>query len=191
MHGRYPRDVVASLATRGAALPVQPGDMNVVSAPLDVLGVNYYFDTCVSAEAGEVRSGPSTGMGWPVTPSGLTALLARVGRDYPGVPLVVTENGALYDDRPDDRGFVDDLERTAFLRAHIGAVLAARRAGVDVRGYFAWSLLDNFEWAHGYGPRFGLVRTDFSTQRRTLKRSRLWYRDLIAASRRRDGMTPG
>ncbi|GIH99978.1 GH1 family beta-glucosidase [Planobispora takensis] len=182
VHGRYPEDVVADLAARGAVLPIRDGDLAVVSAPIDVLGVNYYFDATLAA-TGEVRTGPLTGMGWPITPDGCTELLLRIGRDYPGLPMVVTENGAAFDDDPGDDGFVLDEERTAFLAAHIRAVERARDLGADVRGYFAWSFMDNFEWGHGYGPRFGLVRVDYATQRRIPKQSALWYRDRIAGSR--------
>nr|BFE82445.1 GH1 family beta-glucosidase [Planobispora longispora] len=182
VHGRYPDDVVADLAGRGAVLPVREGDLELISAPLDVLGVNYYFDATLSA-GGEVRTGPLTGMGWPITPEGCADLLLRIGRDYPGLPMVVTENGAAFDDVAGDDGFVHDEDRVAFLAAHVAAVRLAREKGADVRGYFAWSFLDNFEWGHGYGPRFGLVRVDYPTQRRIPKQSAIWYRETIKSYR--------
>ncbi|MDI1461233.1 GH1 family beta-glucosidase [Catellatospora sp. KI3] len=182
VHGRYPADVLADLAERGVALPIADGDMAVVGQPLDVLGVNYYFDATLNA-AGEVRTGPLTGLGWPVTPSGLTELLLRLSRDYPGLPLVITENGAAFTDEPDADGYVEDTGRAAFLQAHVDAVDAALAQGADVRGYFVWSLLDNFEWGHGYGPRFGIVRVDYTTQQRTLKASAHRYREIIAGRR--------
>jgi beta-glucosidase len=106
-------------------------------------------------------------------------LLVRVGRDYPGVPMVITENGAAFEDRPDANGFVDDEDRIDYLASHVAAVAEAREAGADIRGYFVWSLLDNFEWAYGYDKRFGIVRVDYGTQRRIPKRSALWYRETI------------
>ncbi|OLR89441.1 GH1 family beta-glucosidase [Actinokineospora bangkokensis] len=197
--GSYPQDVVADLAARGAALPVQDGDLEVISTPLDLLGVNYYFSQQVSGvdESGsavdaaglpvgrEVPTGrPVTAMGWEITPGGMTELLTRLHRDY-GLPMYITENGAAFDDVADDDGFVDDADRTAYFAAHLAAVAAARQAGADLRGYFAWSLMDNFEWSYGYAKRFGIVRVDYETQRRTPKRSALWYRDTIR--RVRDG----
>ena len=180
INGRYPPDVLDDLAARGVTVPIADGDLKVISTPIDVLGVNYYFDTLLTA-AGELRSQPLTGLGWPITPDGLTELLLRLHREYSGLPVVVTENGAAFPDEPNGDGKVDDVDRTAFLAAHIDAVDRARDAGADVRGYFVWTLLDNFEWGHGYGPRFGIVQVDHETQRRTLKRSALWYRDQIRA----------
>lgn len=126
---------------------------------------------------------PVTSMGWEVEPHGLTELLERVHRDYSGpagIPLYVTENGAAFDDEVAADGAVHDAERVAFLESHLDAILDAHEAGVDVRGYFYWSLLDNFEWAWGYHKRFGLVRVDYETQQRTPKDSALAYRDIIA-----------
>jgi beta-glucosidase len=120
-------------------------------------------------------------MGWTVEPSSLTALLLRLRRDYGAIPLRITENGSAFDDPPvDGQAVVEDPERVAYLRDHIAAVERAVAEGVDVRGYYVWSLLDNFEWEHGYNSRFGIVAVDFESQRRAPKRSALWYRDLIA-----------
>ena len=119
-------------------------------------------------------------MGWPIVPEALTDLLLAIRRDYGDVPLVVTENGAAFEDRLDN-GVVEDPRRVQYLRSHVAAVDLARQQGVDVRGYYVWSLLDNFEWEHGYGKRFGIVYVDYATQQRIPKRSALWYRDLIAA----------
>jgi beta-glucosidase len=128
----------------------------------------------------EVPTGrPVTAMGWEVVPEGFTELLTRIGREYPGLPMVITENGAAYDDRVDDTGFVADDDRVGYLESHLAAVAAARQAGADIRGYFAWSLMDNFEWAYGYDKRFGIVRVDYDTQVRTPKKSALWYRDTV------------
>jgi beta-glucosidase len=122
-------------------------------------------------------------MDWPVVPGALTELLLRIKRDYGDLPLLITENGAAFTDRLDG-GAVDDERRLEYLRAHIAAVERAREQAVDVRGYYVWSLLDNFEWEWGYGKRFGIVYVDYPTQRRIPKRSALWYRDMIA---RRNG----
>jgi beta-glucosidase len=122
-----------------------------------------------------------TAMGWPVDPQGMTDVLLGLRNRYRSAlpPIVITENGAAF---TDDivRGAVHDADRIAFLDAHIRAVRKAMDAGIDVRGYLVWSILDNFEWADGYGPRFGLVRVDYATQRRTPKDSYYWYRKLIA-----------
>jgi beta-glucosidase len=194
VHGRYPQDIVADLAARGVKLPVQDGDLAVISTPIDVLGVNYYFSTLHSGvdEQGRtedadgvpvdraVESGrPQTAMGWEIVPEGFTKLLVRLSRDYPGLPMVITENGAAFDDQPDETGFVADDDRVDYFVSHLGAVATARQQGADIRGYFAWSLLDNFEWAYGYDKRFGIIRVDYDTQVRTPKRSALWYRDTI------------
>ena len=125
---------------------------------------------------------PLTAMGWEIEPQGLHELLVRLDRDY-GVPIVITENGAAFDDAPAGNGVVEDPRRVAYLEGHLDAVARAIADGVDVRGYFAWSLMDNFEWSRGYAKRFGIVHVDYETQRRTVKRSGEWYRDLIARTR--------
>jgi beta-glucosidase len=198
VHGRYPHDVVADLAARGVTLPVRDGDLDIISTPIDVLGVNYYFGSLLSGvdengrstdadghpiDRAVPRGRPVTAMGWEILPDCFTELLVRLGRDYPGLPMVVTENGAAFDDVPDEHGFVSDHERTAYLQSHIRAVADARERGADVRGYFAWSLLDNFEWDSGYDKRFGIVRVDYDTQARIPKSSALWYRDIIRRTR--------
>lgn len=129
------------------------------------------------------RGLPVTGMGWEVQPDGLRRLLNRVQQDYTGpagIPVYITENGAAYEDAPDAAGFVDDQDRLAYFDAHLRALRAALADGVDVRGYLAWSLLDNFEWAFGYHQRFGLVRVDYETQRRVPKASGRWYAAVAA-----------
>ena len=129
------------------------------------------------------RGLPVTAMDWEVQPEGLTRLLVRVKEEYTGedVALYVTENGAAYTDVVDTDGVVHDTERVDFLRSHLDAILDAVDAGVDVGGYFYWSILDNFEWAWGYDKRFGLVRVDYETQERTLKDSAIDYRRIITA----------
>jgi beta-glucosidase len=197
-YGRYPEDMVSELTARGSAFPVQDGDLDIIKAPFEVLGVNFYFgqdfagtdlDGNTHDASGEpvVRAvlpdTPRTAMDWPITPERFTKLLVRLHHDYPGLPMVVTENGAAFEDQPDAAGFVTDDDRTAYLAAHIGAVADARAQGADVRGYFAWSLMDNFEWAEGYAKRFGIVHVDYETQARTPKQSALWFRDTIAGIR--------
>lgn len=122
-------------------------------------------------------------MGWPVDADGLYELLTRLRDEVPGLPLLVTENGAAYDDYSDPAGAVHDPERIAYLHAHLTAVHRAIAAGAPVRGYFLWSLLDNFEWAYGYGKRFGVVHVDFASQRRTPKDSARWYAEVIRTGR--------
>ncbi|MFF7012568.1 GH1 family beta-glucosidase [Streptomyces fimicarius] len=200
VHGRYPEDIVADLAAQHIELPVREGDLAAIAAPLDVLGVNFYRGMQFSgvtedgspldAEGLPVvravdRDLPRTAMDWEITPTELTGLLVRLERDY-ALPTVITENGAAFDDTVAADGSVPDADRTAYLADHIAAVVAARDRGADVRGYFAWSLMDNFEWAYGYDKRFGIVRVDYDTQLRTLKDSAKWYRDTIRLTRDAD-----
>jgi beta-glucosidase len=194
LNGRYPADVVDDLEVRGVHLPIRDGDLETISEPFDWLGVNYYFssrmsgmdsagrtvdDDGVPVELDVPHGRPLTAMGWEIVPDGLSELLIRLSRDYPGTPMVITESGAAFDDVPDETGFVQDDERVAYLASHIAAVARAREAGADVHGYFVWTFLDNFEWSYGYDKRFGLVRVDYDTQRRTPKHSAHWYRDTI------------
>jgi beta-glucosidase len=120
-------------------------------------------------------------MGWEIHPEGLTDILGRLATDYPGVPLIITENGAAFPDIPSGDATVHDPRRVAFLDAHARAAHAALTRGVDLRGYLAWSLLDNFEWAEGYGKRFGLVYVVYRTQRRIVKDSGRWFSGVVAA----------
>jgi beta-glucosidase len=129
--------------------------------------------------------GPTTTMGWNVDPEGFTGLLLRLAEEAPGLPLVVTENGSAWPDQVTDDGLVHDPERTDYLLRHLRAVATAVGKGADVRGYFAWSLLDNFEWARGYDQRFGLVHVDYETQARIPKDSARVYADVLR--RHRDG----
>jgi beta-glucosidase len=185
----YPEDMVAFYEERFGPLDaVQPGDLETIAQPLDFLGVNFYRPNwAVAVDDGGLDVGDAppdlerTAMGWPIAPGYLTDLLVRVRDDYGEIPLLITENGAAFDDRLNGAA-VEDERRVAYLQAHIEAVERARERGVDVQGYYVWSLLDNFEWEWGYEKRFGIVFVDFPTQRRIPKRSALWYRDLIAAS---------
>ncbi|GGS67646.1 beta-glucosidase [Planobispora rosea] len=193
LKGEYPADVVERTRRFTDWSFVRDGDLDLISAPVDLLGINYYSPTRVETRAGQpanpVHPGSEgiafvqgeeekTAMGWSVVPSGLTELLTRVARDYPGTPLVITENGAAFDDVLTD-GRVADERRIAYLDGHFRAAHAALTAGVDLRGYLVWSLMDNFEWAEGYAKRFGLVHVDYASQRRTPKDSALWYREVI------------
>lgn len=155
-------------------------------AAIDFLGVNYYSRAVVGdnpndgpiAVRGASPTLPTTGMGWEIVPDSLYELLVRLKRDYGDIPLLITENGAAYDDPPPCAGTVADPARLAYLRDHVAAVERALEAGVDVGGYFAWSFLDNFEWEWGYDKRFGLVYVDNETQRRVPKESALGCRSL-------------
>ncbi len=186
----YPADVVALFGDLLDGLDLDA--VRAMRAP-DLLGVNYYTRELVIADVG--GSDPSrakvirrpvarTTMGWEPYADGLRLTLERVHREYAPSSMAVTENGAAYIDVPRADGSVDDPERTAYLTSHIAAVADAREAGVPVDGYFVWSLLDNYEWAEGYGQRFGIVRVDYETQRRTIKGSGRWYRALLAATSR-------
>ena len=192
LRGRYPQDMLEHYDRHfGAIGGVLDGDATIIARPLDFLGVNYYFPLRVKADptrrplcvSSPPRTEPTTAMGWEVDAGGLYELLLRIRRDYGELPVFITENGAAYADGAPAAGIVDDPERVAYLEQHLAAIDRARADGVDVRRYYAWSLMDNFEWEHGYRMRFGLVHVDFPTQRRTPKRSALWYRDRIAAMR--------
>jgi beta-glucosidase len=182
--GAYPADVLEVL---GAIAPrVAPGDLETINQPLDFLGINYYTRNVASADQSYVAGSEGhalTDMGWEIEPKGLSDLLLRLHRDYRLPPLYVTENGAAFRDVLVGHR-VADAERVCYLRDHLAAVADAREQGVDVRGYFVWSLLDNFEWADGYSKRFGIVHVDYATQRRTLKDSAHWYAALCDEARR-------
>ena len=191
--GRYPEDVIADHVRRGH-LPAGPlpflkdGDLAAIAVPTDFLGVNYYSRSVIAAGPdGEPVGVPQgsresrTEMGWEVWPRGLTDALVRLARDYAVRELVVTENGAAFADQPDAAGHVADTRRVAYFRTHLEAALDALDQGVPLTGYYAWSLLDNFEWGQGYTKRFGLYRVDFTTQRRTAKDSASFFRELTAA----------
>jgi len=193
LRGRYPEDVIADRVRRGhlsgKALPfVLPGDMETIATPMDFLGVNYYSRIVVrrgpDGRPVGVQVAPEdelTDMGWEVHPQGLEDLLARLHQDYAPRAIYITENGAAYGDGPDGAGRIADARRIAYLHDHLLAARRAIDAGVPLRGYFVWSLLDNFEWAHGYTKRFGLFWVDFETQRRIPKDSAYWYRDVVAS----------
>jgi beta-glucosidase len=177
---------------------VRDGDLALISAPLDALGINYYMPTRVSAlpdsplpfQMEPIPGYPVTAFGWPVIPAGLTELLTLFRDRYALPPVYITENGCSVADELDAAGVVDDQPRIRYLDGHVRAVADAITAGVDVRGYLTWSLIDNFEWAEGYHQRFGLVHVDFATQRRTPKASFSWYKDLIGDQHARSPEPP-
>ncbi|MGW0504254.1 GH1 family beta-glucosidase [Micromonospora sp. NPDC003241] len=209
LDGTYPADLLADTTAVTDWSFVRDGDERTAAVPLDVLGVNYYSTTLVrawdgvsarSSADGHGRSahsawvgadrvdflpqpGPYTAMGWNIEPAGLTELLLRLHREYPDLPLMITENGAAFDDVVSPDGAVHDDRRVDYLRRHIAATHDAMAAGADVRGYFVWSLLDNFEWAYGYDRRFGIIRVDYDTQERLWKDSAHWYQRLAATDR--------
>jgi beta-glucosidase len=166
--------------------PVHAGDMALIQAPMDYLGINYYFRSCVRSDGAHgyvdapLAGVERTQMGWEVYPEGLRDLLTGFQARYPELPpIYITENGMASDDRVVD-GRVTDEQRIRYHARHFAAIDAAMRAGVRVKGYFAWSLLDNFEWAYGYAKRFGLIHVDYATQHRTLKDSALALRAFLA-----------
>jgi beta-glucosidase len=204
LSGAYPADLLADTAPVTDWSFVQEGDEQTIAVPVDVLGVNYYSTTLVRAWDGvSARSdndghgssphtpwvgaadvdflpqpGPYTAMGWNIDPTGMTELLLRLSREYPEQPMMITENGAAFADEVSPDGRIHDDRRVDYLHRHIDAVGAAVDGGADVRGYFVWSLLDNFEWGYGYDRRFGIIRVDYDTQVRTWKDSAHWYRAL-------------
>jgi beta-glucosidase len=212
--GRYPHDVLDDLRHVTDWAFLRQGDAELINVPIDRLGVNYYSPTLVAAPTPELlaqvskrwvndpqgapgpspypgtdlalsmpQAGPYTAMNWRIEPGGLTELVGRVAAAYPQVPLVITENGAAFDDVLDGDA-VHDADRIDYLREHIAAVHTAIDQGVDIRGYYVWSLLDNFEWAWGLSKRFGIVHVDFPSGTRRAKDSAYWYRDVI----RRNGV---
>ncbi len=184
--GSYPADLLERNAV--VAPLVQDGDMAVAAAPIDFLGVNNYFRVVVGAGEDGPRliadpAAQHTSIGWEVYPDGLYELLVRIARDYAPHELYVTENGAAFEDVRVHDGRVHDPERTEYLATYIDAVGRAIADGAPVKGYFVWSLFDNFEWARGYSKRFGIVYVDYPTLERVPKDSFYWYRDLIAGRR--------
>lgn len=212
LRGSYPEDSLRDLAPYGLQDVIFAGDLELISAPLDFLGVNHYHDDFISGHpevpGSDSHSGgaerpaaspwigseditfpsrglPRTAMNWEVNPDGMRKLLVRLGEEYQSLPpLYITENGAAYEDTVSPDGAVHDEERTRFILDHVAAVGEALDQGADVRGYFVWSLLDNFEWSWGYAKRFGIVRVDYGTLERTVKDSGKAYSALIAAAKR-------
>lgn len=160
---------------------IEPGDMKLISRPLDFLGINYYFRNVVSS-AGLVKDIPGasyTAMDWEIFPQGLSDVLQKLNSQFALPPIYITENGAAFDDVVDASGMINDYDRIDYLHKHLEAVDSAIQSGVDVKGYFCWSFLDNFEWAFGYSKRFGIIHVDYETMKRTPKASAKWYRRVI------------
>jgi beta-glucosidase len=205
LHGGYPDDVLVDTARVTGWEFIRPGDEEIIAAPLDVLGLNYYsplhvrhwtrehpretadghgdsaatpWIACDDVEFPR-RPGPKTAMGWGIDPRGLTELLLRIARERPDLDLMITENGAAFPDPVGPDGIVHDDDRVEYLRGHLAAVHAAIAAGARVTGYCVWSLLDNFEWAWGYGKRFGIVHVDYATLARTPKDSARFYAQVV------------
>jgi beta-glucosidase len=186
--GRYP-STISHLIDQ--YLPIEAGDMEKISAPLDFLGINYYFRTLalavednfpVKVKTRKVQGAQYTEMGWEVYPEGFYNLLKMVSNDYNPAKILITENGAAFPDRLEEgqgQPAVHDPDRANFIRDHFEAALKASREGVPIKGYFVWSFLDNFEWAYGYSKRFGIVYVDYPTQRRVVKDSGRWYQNFL------------
>ncbi|MEU2549117.1 GH1 family beta-glucosidase [Streptomyces roseolus] len=208
LSGAYPADLLADTAhIVDWDTLVHAGDEAAIAAPIDLLGINYYTPAVVSAPSPDAAAaghahgesdhspwpgsedvnfhlppGETTEMGWAIDPTGLYDLLMDVTRAHPGLPLAITENGGAFPDALTPDGQVDDHDRIAYLHQHLAAVHQAVDDGADIRGYFLWSLLDNFEWAYGYAKRFGAIHVDYDTQLRTPKRSARWYARAIATN---------
>jgi beta-glucosidase len=210
LRGEYPADLLKDTVNVTDWSFIHDGDLAIIRQPLDLLGVNYYSTTTVRMwdgvsprrnndghkdmggspwpEADQVefveQDGPHTDMGWNIDPGGLEELLLHLHAQFPRQPLVITENGAAFPDEltieADGTRAVHDVRRIDYLQRHFVAAHRALQAGVDLRGYFVWSLMDNFEWGYGYSKRFGIVHVDYDTLRRTPKDSAHWYRELIA-----------
>ncbi|MEH1166545.1 GH1 family beta-glucosidase [Micromonospora sp. CPCC 205539] len=184
LKGSYPQDVLADLGPQSRMVRgIRDGDLAVISAPVDLLAVQYYTPIYVTADGGTEPRWPTTAAGWQqIYPDGMYDILTRVTRDYGPIPLTVTENGLPTADLLAADDTVDDAGRISFLRDHLAAAHQAITAGVPLESFHVWSLLDNFEWNEGYDQRWGLVYVDYPTQRRVLKSSAHWYRSVIADS---------
>jgi beta-glucosidase len=187
LKGNYPDKLVEWFGRTGATIPIEAGDMESISEPIDFLGINYY-----SGSVGRYKEGASlfdyeaidigwskTDIGWNIYPQGLYHVLKYMKDEFGDIPLYITENGACYNDEPGPDGKVRDGRREYYLAAHITQVHRAIESGVNLKGYYCWSLLDNFEWAYGYSKRFGLVHVDYETQKRTVKESGKWFSRLV------------
>nr|4PTV_A Chain A, Glycoside hydrolase family 1 [Halothermothrix orenii H 168]4PTV_B Chain B, Glycoside hydrolase family 1 [Halothermothrix orenii H 168]4PTW_A Chain A, Glycoside hydrolase family 1 [Halothermothrix orenii H 168]4PTW_B Chain B, Glycoside hydrolase family 1 [Halothermothrix orenii H 168]4PTX_A Chain A, Glycoside hydrolase family 1 [Halothermothrix orenii H 168]4PTX_B Chain B, Glycoside hydrolase family 1 [Halothermothrix orenii H 168] len=187
--GSYPEELHHIYEQNLGAFTTQPGDMDIISRDIDFLGINYYSrmvvrhkpgDNLFNAEVVKMEDRPSTEMGWEIYPQGLYDILVRVNKEYTDKPLYITENGAAFDDKLTEEGKIHDEKRINYLGDHFKQAYKALKDGVPLRGYYVWSLMDNFEWAYGYSKRFGLIYVDYENgNRRFLKDSALWYREVI------------
>lgn len=196
LHGRLSSELIAATAHSTDWSFVRDGDLALSNGAIDFLGVNYYTRATVGGAPVDGGSpwpgidgayvhpptGPQTAMGWGIEPDGLTSLLVALAGEAANLPIMITENGATFPDSVGAGGVIADSERADYLRTHVAAVAAAMSAGADVRGYFVWSLLDNFEWAWGYSRRFGIIHVDFASQERRIKASGRLYAQMIAAN---------
>ncbi len=197
LRGRYPEAFTFLPET---AMRIKSSDLEKMRAPLDFIGINLYYRTIVSATVGLDRlshaqdwlfpvkmaggkQGPKTDIGWEVWPQALYEVVMRITRDYNRPEIQITESGCAYNDTPDASGVIHDARRIAYHRAYLAELARAITDGADVRGYQAWSLMDNFEWAEGFSQRFGLAYVDFKTQKRTIKESGKWYAQVAAENR--------
>ncbi|GGJ39827.1 GH1 family beta-glucosidase [Deinococcus roseus] len=179
LKGSYPQDVWDHYS-EDVRPTVLPGDLALSSQPIDFMGINYYTRAFVSTADQQLPADTKyTDMGWEEYPSGLSDLLIRLHKDYNLPDIYITENGAAYPDKVADDGQVHDTDRINYLSEHFKAAHKTIEAGVPLKGYFVWSLMDNFEWAFGYSKRFGVVYVDYETQQRILKDSALWYQDFL------------
>nr|WP_314860098.1 GH1 family beta-glucosidase [uncultured Undibacterium sp.] len=184
--GNYPQRALNRIDQ--SRFNVLPGDMDIIHQPIDFLGINYYFRAFVSTDNPPKKPEGKLGftdMGWEIYPQGFSDLLIAIHEEYSAFnlpPILITENGMASPDRVEE-GTVHDQNRIDFVRMHIEAITVAMQKGVDIRGYFYWSLLDNFEWNSGYAKRFGLIHVDYQSQKRTLKKSAYWYRNFISRNR--------
>jgi beta-glucosidase len=185
----YPQDIINGFGDAMAF--IQSGDLDVIATPIDFVGVNYYTRNIVrsnkvseneNAPRTVFRVGENTEMDWEVYPEGLYKILGRLYFDYDFPAIYVTENGAAFNDVVGANGEVDDPARLSYIKRHLEQVHRAIEAGIPVRGYFAWSLMDNFEWGFGYSKRFGLIHVDYKTQKRTFKSSAKWYQQVIQSN---------
>jgi len=187
--GIYPAELMDWIGTHQPK--IQQGDLQTISQPIDFLGVNYYSTELVShALSGGLLKAEShpfsapgwgrTSMGWGVNPPGLGAVLIELKENFGNPAIFVTENGTALEDAPGENGFVADWGRVNYLRTHLQEVYNVIQKGANVKGYYTWSLMDNFEWSSGYRPRFGIVRVDYESLKRTPKQSALWYSQVIA-----------
>jgi beta-glucosidase len=197
LHGRYPEALAFLPET---AMRIKPGDLDQMRAPLDFIGINLYYRTIASApttlerishtqewlfpvKMTDGRQGPKTSNGWEVWPQAMYDIVMRISRDFNRPPIEITESGCAYNNGPDANDVINDTKRIEYHRKYLQALAHAVADGADVRGYHAWTLLDNFEWAEGFSQRFGLTYVDFKTQQRTLKESGRWYAKVAAENR--------
>ncbi|WP_019907310.1 GH1 family beta-glucosidase [Thermoanaerobacter indiensis] len=185
--GNYPEDMVELYSKIiGEFDFIKEGDLETISVPIDFLGVNYYTRSIVKYDEDSMLKaenvpgpGKRTEMGWEISPESLYDLLKRLDREYTKLPMYITENGAAFKDEVTEDGRVHDDERIEYIKEHLKAAAKFIGEGGNLKGYFVWSLMDNFEWAHGYSKRFGIVYVDYETQKRILKDSALWYKEVI------------